>query len=195
MISNRCKVIVLMCFVLMQLALAQRPSFAGSRPADGLNQKDKYHMNTLTATPDIANRFGAGNSTPTQAVNQLAFGQTQRPPQGAIVFPESNYVPIQTTSNTGGNNVNNVNFADRFGSGSDDNTAASATSTSAAASTPRPYVPLDAHGDQQLIDKLNSIPIDHRPFWYINALAIEAQRNGTTTNFANAQGSGGHFAG
>ncbi|XP_072945071.1 uncharacterized protein [Epargyreus clarus] len=38
-------------------------------------------------------------------------------------------------------------------------------------------LPVLAQGDGNLINRLNSMPIDKQPFWYINWRAYEAQRN------------------
>jgi len=49
-----------------------------------------------------------------------------------------------------------------------------------------PKIPVDARGDVDLVVRLNNWPRENRPFWFLNADAIEAQRNpqGTT----NTQG-------
>ncbi|KAM7358673.1 uncharacterized protein ACRADG_003561 [Cochliomyia hominivorax] len=195
-IKNHQIFIVIITLLVMQTIKAQRPSFAGSRPTNGLNQKDKYHS-TTPSNADIENRFGSPD-VPTIS-NQIPFGQTQKPPVGyPVVLPESVYtalVPSRPTTN------NNIIFEDRFGGGdisinSNTNTISSPSpSNSVSSTTQRPGVPLDAHGDQLLIDQLNRIPIDKRPFWFINYQAIEAQRNGTVNNFAGAKGSRGSFFG
>lgn len=40
----------------------------------------------------------------------------------------------------------------------------------------RPALPVNAHGDQGLIDRLNQLPRDKQPFWFINYQQLEAQR-------------------
>lgn len=42
--------------------------------------------------------------------------------------------------------------------------------------TQRPAIPINAHGDQGLIDRLNQLPRDKQPFWFINYQQLEAQR-------------------
>lgn len=37
-------------------------------------------------------------------------------------------------------------------------------------------LPVAAHGDAQLVQHLNNIPYEKRPFWFINYQAIEAQQ-------------------
>lgn len=57
-------------------------------------------------------------------------------------------------------------------------------------------IPYDAHGDYALVQQLNRLPVDQRPFWLINFEAIEAQRNpGTFNSGSHATGSRGSFAG
>ena len=188
--------VVAIVLVLINAIEAQRPSFAGSRPTNGLNQKDKYHSTTPSNT-DIQNRFGSGD-VPTIS-NQIPFGQTQKPPVGyAIVYPESIYTALAPSNPSSSDNDNTgVTFQDRFGEGVSNSSTMSSTNSSPASpsTTQQPGVPLDAHGDQLLIDQLNSLPIDKRPFWFINYQAIEAQRNGTSPNFAGAQGARGSFFG
>lgn len=202
-ITNYQVFIMAIMLLVMPTSWAQRPSFAGSRPTNGLNQKDKYHSTTPSNT-GIENRFGSPD-VPT-ITNQIPFGQTQKPPVGyPVVLPESVYTaltPSKPSSNNNNNNVGtNIVFEDRFGEGDTNtntntiSTSSSTSSNSASSSTQRPVIPLDAHGDQLLIDQLNRIPIDKRPFWFINYQAIEAQRNGTANNFAGAQSSRGSFFG
>lgn len=57
-------------------------------------------------------------------------------------------------------------------------------------------IPYDAHGDYALVNQLNRLPVDQRPFWLINYEAIEAQRNPTTFNSgSHATGTRGSFLG
>lgn len=37
-------------------------------------------------------------------------------------------------------------------------------------------LPIDARGDAYLVNHYNTLPVDHRPFWLLNADHIEAQR-------------------
>nr|XP_036216662.1 uncharacterized protein LOC106622991 [Bactrocera oleae] len=186
--------------LLLQMTAAQRPSFAGIR-LPGLNQKDKYNMNNNinnNSNVDIGNRFGKPD------VPALPFGATQKPPANFIpvVFPESNYLPLATPT------VRPVpdGIANRFGSGDDkvqqnvniNNSAAArpASSSSPAVGGAVPNrLPIDAKDDRELVAILNRLPEDQRPFWFINAAAIEAQRNGSFANFAGAVDTRGSFFG
>lgn len=38
-------------------------------------------------------------------------------------------------------------------------------------------MPIEANGDTSLIDIIKRLPIDQQPFWFINWMAIEAQKN------------------
>jgi len=60
------------------------------------------------------------------------------------------------------NVVNNNGIADRFG----ENTQVSTEK-----------LPHLALGDRDIVDRFNTMPVDQRPFWLINAVAIEAQKN------------------
>jgi len=90
---------------LLALTMAQRPSYAGSRPI---------------GRPDLASRFKGTEENATTSV------------------PLNNRV------------------------GEDGNT---------------PRIPVDARGDQELVDRLNQWPREHRPFWLLNADHIEKSRN------------------
>ncbi|XP_013104091.2 uncharacterized protein LOC106084734 [Stomoxys calcitrans] len=193
-------------FVLLQNTMAQRPPFAGSRPPNGLNQKDKYNNNVVVVTqPEIQDRFGEGEAP---ISNQIPYGQPQRPPTGFVVTPVSVYTPINrpstSTSGSSGSgfsaaatpnaeNAGAVSFADRFGETDGSNAISGSASTTS--TTPNPVHPLDAHGDQELINKLSKLPLDQQPFWFVNHKAIEAQRNSTVANIAPVQSSRGSFGG
>ncbi|XP_054735378.1 uncharacterized protein LOC129242642 [Anastrepha obliqua] len=175
--------------LLTQMAQAQRPSFAGIRQP-GLNQKDKYNMNNNVnngSNTGIANRFGQPDEPPT-----LAFGATQKPPANYIpvVFPESNYLPLASST---AKPVSDM-IANRFGSGDNVNTNANAVVSNDVGGAP-PRLPIDAKNDKELVAIINRLPEDQRPFWYINAAAIEAQRNSSFVNFAGAVDSRGSFFG
>lgn len=64
-------------------------------------------------------------------------------------------------SNNGSSDSNN-GIADRFGG-------------DASGTTER--LPNQALGDREIVDRLNNLPVDQRPFWLINAEHIEAQKN------------------
>ncbi|XP_075162541.1 uncharacterized protein LOC142235172 [Haematobia irritans] len=195
---------VLISVLIMDNASSQRPPFAGSRPPNGQNQKDKYNTNVVTISiADIQNRFGSGDAPP--ITNTIPFGQPQRPPMGIVVTPDSVYTPLQPTnrpvaaspaggsrpSNSG--NTGSVSFEDRFGETDVTNAIAGSASTTTM-STNRPH-PLDAHGDQELINHLSRLPLDQQPFWFVNYQAIEAQRNSTVANVAGGPPSKGSFSG
>lgn len=63
-------------------------------------------------------------------------------------------------------NTNNNGIVDRFGEN---------TNTGVAGTTEK--LPHLALGDREIVDRLNTFPVDQRPFWLINAEAIEAQKN------------------
>ncbi|CAD7005156.1 uncharacterized protein LOC101451300 [Ceratitis capitata] len=199
---------------LVQMAQAQRPSFAGIRPP-GLNQKDKYNVNNnvnnynnnSNSNIDIVNRFGQG-----EEVAKLPHGATQKPPANyvPVVFPESNYLPLATPS---AKPVNDF-IANRFGgSGSDESVNKSVNSIESGGAALKPVsangsaaaaggvgnianrLPIDAKDDRELVAILSRLPADQQPFWFVNAAAIEAQRNGSYPNFAGAVNSRGSFFG
>lgn len=62
------------------------------------------------------------------------------------------------------NNANNNGIADRFG----ENTGVTGTTEK---------LPHLALGDREIVDRLNTFPVDQRPFWLVNAQAIEDQKN------------------
>lgn len=74
---------------------------------------------------------------------------------------------LQTNNaNTATNTVDNTVIADRFG-GNTNNVVAGTTER----------LPHLALGDRDIVDRLNGFPVDQRPFWLVNAAAIEAQKN------------------
>ena len=99
---------------LIALSVAQRPSYAGSRPI---------------GKPELANRFRDPNE--------------------------------ETT----------VSLSNRLGEGS---------STTA-------KIPVDARGDQELVDRLSQWPKENQPFWLVNAQHIENQRNQQPTTASSVQ--------
>ncbi|XP_037934010.1 uncharacterized protein LOC119668542 [Teleopsis dalmanni] len=207
-------VFVAIALIMLNSVHAQRPSFAGSRPTGGLNQKDKYHS-TTASNVDIVDRFGAAETT---TVNQIPFGASQRPPIGyPVIVPQATYVPLAapgpvfnidnrlgeidapTTPLVGFSNTATNTFAGSTIPFSTTTTTATAAAAAAAAgasstaTTPQ-RLPHDALGDQLLIEQLNRLPLDQRPFWFLNYQAIEASRNGTGTGAATIN-SRGSFAG
>jgi len=83
------------------------------------------------------------------------------------------------------NNIANNGIADRFGGN---------TNNGVVETTQR--LPHLALGDREVVDRLNTFPIDQRPFWLINAEAIEAQKNQgrpTTGNNQNVGEIGNRF--
>lgn len=74
---------------------------------------------------------------------------------------------LQTdNANNANTDPNNNVIADRFGGN---------TNTGVAGTTER--LPHLALGDREIVDRLNSFPVDQRPYWLVNAEAIEAQKN------------------
>ncbi|XP_061390762.1 uncharacterized protein LOC133326105 [Musca vetustissima] len=191
-INDRFVLTVAIGVLAMQMTLAQRPPFAGSRPPNGLNQKDKYNTNSISSTPEVSNRFG-DSAEPIS--NIIPYGQPQRPPVGHVVTPITPYIPLPSPANVPSSvpntNASGVNFADRFG----DAGSNAVISPGASTTTSRPVRPLDAHGDLALIDKLSKLPPDQQPFWFVNYQAIEAQRNGTAANVAGSISARGSFFG
>ncbi|KAL3289416.1 hypothetical protein HHI36_022841 [Cryptolaemus montrouzieri] len=84
-------------------------------------------------------------------------------------------------------------LANRFKS----NTTSSSTNTTVSfenrlgenGSTPK--IPVDARGDLDLVNTLNSWDRDHQPFWFINADHIEKARNTTRVPGSSGQNQGG----
>lgn len=76
---------------------------------------------------------------------------------------------------TGEQGLNDNNLANRFG----ENGVTSTTQR----------LPHGAIGDAALVDQLNRLPVDQRPFWLINYQAIEAQKNGGSAPAAVAPNS------
>ncbi|XP_055384338.1 uncharacterized protein LOC129613997 [Condylostylus longicornis] len=102
------------------------------------------------------------------------LNRPQRPPisNSNIVQPAPNFIPINQQPVIDQNpELSNRNSADRL--------------------------PYDALGDRELVERLNRLPVDQRPFWLINAEAIEAHRNrsGSQANNFNSVAVRGSFAG
>lgn len=139
-------------------------------------------VGSITAPVELANRFGGDNALPASS----ASGSVQ-PASGGI-----------------GNSVNSLSFSPSSGSSAGSSSggtfnAISRPVANAASSTSRPLVsnglPIDAHGDQNYVDYLNSLPQENRPFWFLNYQAIEALRNSTNPNVGAFQTRGSSFAG
>lgn len=87
---------------------------------------------------------------------------------------------LQTDNANTANTANNNVIADRFGGN---------TNTGVTGTTEK--LPHLALGDKEIVDRLNTLPVDQRPFWLVNAEAIEAQKNqGRPSNPTN-QNTGG----
>uniref|UniRef100_A0A1A9WFH9 Uncharacterized protein n=1 Tax=Glossina brevipalpis TaxID=37001 RepID=A0A1A9WFH9_9MUSC len=183
------------CFAFGLQALfieAQRPSFAGIRPPDGLNQLDKYILDSQANRDNndngVRTRFGQADVV----TNEIPYGQTQKPPVGlpvVIAEPVNTILLPPRVSSSNNLAANNVAFSERFG----ETNGASITTT--ISSTTMRSLPLDAQGDQLLIDQLNRLPEDKRPFWLLNYQAIEAQRNSPVANVAGSSRGRSPFAG
>ncbi|XP_031342303.1 uncharacterized protein LOC116170212 [Photinus pyralis] len=48
-------------------------------------------------------------------------------------------------------------------------------------------IPVDARGDADLVNRVNSWPRENKPFWLLNYEIIEARRNEGQGNFGNQQ--------
>jgi hypothetical protein len=48
-------------------------------------------------------------------------------------------------------------------------------------------LPIDAHGDVDLVNRIKTWPRDKQPFWYINWQAIQAHRGDVNTSAQVAQ--------
>ncbi|XP_023036898.1 uncharacterized protein LOC6639235 [Drosophila willistoni] len=70
---------------------------------------------------------------------------------------------------------------------------APANASSFSSSSPAQQLPIDAHGDRELINHLNQLPVEQRPFWLINYEAIEALRNSSRPNVGALQTRGSFF--
>ena len=57
------------------------------------------------------------------------------------------------------------------------------------ASTTTPKIPVDARGDVELVNKLNTWPRETRPFWLLNAEHIEQHRGQPATRVSGTNGS------
>lgn len=205
---------VLMLIGFIELAQAQRPSFAGARPPGGLSQKDKYNGAQNTAVEnisgvDIATRFGSDAAPQqTQTIN-LAYGASQRPPVGVpLVFAVSSSEPVVASSAVPAT----VDVANRFGgvaaaaaAPSPPTVASTQTTATASVASPPPTpsvvrpvanaLPIDAHGDQNYVNYLSQLPQDNQPFWFLNYQAIEALRNSSRPNVGALETRGSFFAG
>ncbi|KAH8239767.1 hypothetical protein KR032_007594 [Drosophila birchii] len=211
--------VAIIAMTLLESAQAQRPSFAGVRPPGGLNQKDKYHAPQNTAVEnitgvDISTRFGEPSSPQQPAIVNLPFGAAQRPPMGVpLVLPTGGFdsSPSQPAPSA------TPDVTNRFGAPDPtDSTVASAIPATsptfsaniptATASSPNPVstagsttipsrLPVDAHGDQEWVNHLSSLPVENQPFWFVNYQAIEAHRNSSRPNVGALETRGSFFRG
>ncbi|KAH8294235.1 hypothetical protein KR054_009630 [Drosophila jambulina] len=211
--------VAIIAMTLLESAQAQRPSFAGVRPPGGLNQKDKYHAPQNTAVEnitgvDISTRFGEPSGTQQPALVNLPFGAAQRPPMGVpLVLPTSGFEMSPSLSPAAPSATPDV--ANRFGAPDSSSTVAStipatsptfSASIPAAASSSNPVttsgstttpsrLPVDAHGDQEWVNHLSSLPVENQPFWFVNYQAIEAHRNSSRPNVGALETRGSFFRG
>lgn len=147
------------------------------------------NVNTQQVTPQFplenrisGNDIGGGNGNSGAANNGLFNGNTQTTLSGNGIFPNNRpaFVPQRGQQPQ---NQQPPQFQPQPGF------------QNLPPPSPINGVPLDAHGDQALIDYLNTVPLDQRPFWFLNYQAIEAQRNSTNPAFTGAVGSRGSFLG
>ncbi|XP_026845439.1 uncharacterized protein LOC6595758 [Drosophila persimilis] len=203
-------IFVVMIASLLAVAQAQRPAFAGMRPPGGLSQKDKYHATQNTAVEnitgvDIVTRFGEPSPTQQTPIINLAHGEVQRPPIGVpLVLPISAYVPDTQPSRPAVPTVVN-----RFGEADASSPFPTAGAPFFTASSPVPTagapiftanpsaaaLPIDAHGDQEYVNHLSSLPVENQPFWFINYQHIEALRNSSRPNVGALETRGSFFGG
>ncbi|KAH8257060.1 hypothetical protein KR038_001955 [Drosophila bunnanda] len=215
MLKSICAVAII-AMTLWESAQAQRPSFAGVRPPGGLSQKDKYHAPQNTAVEnitgvDISTRFGEPSPSQQPALVNLPFGAAQRPPMGVpLVLPTGGFDsnPSQLAPSA------TPDVANRFGAPDSSSTLASAIPATSptfsanipAASSPNPVsttgspsipsrLPIDAHGDQEWVNHLSSLPVENQPFWFVNYQAIEAHRNSSRPNVGALETRGSFFRG
>ncbi|XP_055384341.1 uncharacterized protein LOC129614000 [Condylostylus longicornis] len=151
--------------LLISFVYGQRPSFAGSLQHSGY--KDKLKPETNITVPDgLSERFE----------QDLLSNRTQRPPVFInVVLPEQEFSPI---------------LGDRFNNDSNSipnrlpiNSNQLQLNMNNVESTTR--LPYDALGNKDIVDRLNRLPFDQRPFWLINAAAIENHRNQSQSRLTN----------
>lgn len=172
-------------------AAAQRPPVtnlpygASQKPPMGVPLV--FPVGSAPAPVDLANRFG-GDSVPSSSgsasfqPNFNANGSTGNTFSGSPSF-SLNPIPSSSSSSSSGSSFN----------------ASAQPIPSAASPTSRPVVtnalPIDAHGDQNYVNYLNSLPEENRPFWFLNYQAIEALRNNSRPNVGAFETRGSSFAG
>lgn len=154
--------------LLITSVMAQRSPYAGRRPANGYKDKLRPETNSSESV-DINTRVG----------EEVPITGPQRPPGASVpvVVAENVFIPLPTLSQSDFGIANRAGQPDRN------------------IQTPSTRLPYDAYGDKQLVDHLNSLPIENRPFWLINYQAIEAQRNNTASNFGSPGNVRGSFLG
>lgn len=172
-------------------AAAQRPPVtnlpygASQKPPMGVPLV--FPVGSAPAPVDVANRFG-GDNVPSSSgsasfqPNFNANGSTGNTFSGSPSF-SLNPIPSSSSSSSSGSSFN----------------ASAQPIPSAASPTSRPVVtnalPIDAHGDQNYVNYLNSLPEENRPFWFLNYQAIEALRNNSRPNVGAFETRGSSFAG
>lgn len=136
----------------------------------------------IAAPVDLANRFGGDNALPASSVA----------------------ASVQPTVINSGSSGNSLSFRPSSSSSSSLSSGANFNANSrpisgAASSTTRPVVsnalPIDAHGDQNYVNYLNSLPEENRPFWFLNYQHIESLRNNSNPNVGAFETRGSSFAG
>lgn len=174
-------------------ASAQRPAVtnlpygASQKPPMGVPLV--LPVGSAPAPVDLANRFG-GDNVPSSSgsasfqPNSNANGSSGNTFSGSPSF-SLNPIPSSSSSSSSssGSSFN--------GSAQPIPSAASPTSRPVATNT----LPIDAHGDQNYVDYLSSLPEENRPFWFLNYQAIEALRNNSRPNVGAFETRGSSFAG
>lgn len=174
-------------------ASAQRPAVtnlpygASQKPPMGVPLV--LPVGSAPAPVDLANRFGGDNvpSSSGSASFQPNFNANGSSGNTFSGSPSFSLNPIPSSSSSSSSS-----------SGSSFNGSAQPI-PSAASPTSRPVatnaLPIDAHGDQNYVDYLSSLPEENRPFWFLNYQAIEALRNNSRPNVGAFETRGSSFAG
>ncbi|KAH8315694.1 hypothetical protein KR059_008403 [Drosophila kikkawai] len=172
-----------------QPALVNLPFGAAQRPPMGVplvlptgGFDSSLSQPAPSATPDVANRFGAPDSSSTagSAIPATSPTFTVSTPV-AINSAASILVPSVPSANIP---LASTPFA----------TSPNPVTTIGSTATPS-RLPIDAHGDQEWVNHLSSLPVENQPFWFVNYQAIEALRNSSRPNVGALETRGSFFGG